>query len=97
MEARIVEAQIKDRRDSFDEVRRGQVCALVITLAALFIGSYTAIQGKEVAGAILGLGGVGGIVTAFLLGRSSSSKTESEEASPKEEQRNTPPKRNRRK
>ena len=51
-------------------MRRGQICALTITLAALAIGGYTVAQGHEISGSIIGVGGIGGIVTAFLLGRS---------------------------
>lgn len=58
------------KRDSY-ESRRGQICALLITLSAIGAGAYTAIQGHEIAGSILGVGGIGSIVTTFLMGRSS--------------------------
>jgi len=57
------------KRDS-DESRRGQICALMITLAAIGAGAYTAIAGHEIAGSIIGVGGIGSIVTTFLIGRS---------------------------
>jgi hypothetical protein len=58
----------QSKRDS-DESRRGQICALVITLAAIGAGAYTAIAGHEIAGSIIGVGGIGSIVTTFLIGR----------------------------
>jgi hypothetical protein len=58
----------QDVRDS-NEARRGQICALIITLAAIGAGAYTALNGHEVAGSIIGVGGIGSIVTTFLAGR----------------------------
>ena len=68
-ENKIIEAQIKDRNKQYSESRCGQLCALVITLAALGAGVYTASIGHEIAGSIIGVGGIGGIVTTFILGR----------------------------
>jgi len=72
MESRIVEAEIADRKAHYSEARCGQLCALVIALAALGAGSYTALNGKEIAGSVLGLSGIGGIVTTFIMGRQAS-------------------------
>jgi len=68
-ETKIIDAQIKDRSDQYTESRCGQICALVITLAALGLGAYTAAQGHEWAGSVIGVGGIGGIVTTFIFGR----------------------------
>lgn len=68
-ELAIINAQIEESRREFSEARCGQICALVITLAALGTGAYTAITGHEWAGGIIGVGGVGGIVTTFILGK----------------------------
>jgi uncharacterized membrane protein len=70
MEHKMVDAQIVDRNCQYEEARRGQMCALLITLVAMAVGSYTAIQGHEWAGSAIGVGGVGAIVTTFVLGRS---------------------------
>jgi len=51
------------------EVLRGQVWGGVITLAALVTGGYVAMHGHELAGAIMGGGGIGGIVVTFIVGR----------------------------
>jgi uncharacterized membrane protein len=50
------------------EVWIGQVFALVIALVALCLGAYVAVQGYQFAGAVIGAGGLAGIVTAFLRG-----------------------------
>jgi len=68
-ETTIVSAQINHYNKQFLEARRGQFCALVITLAALGAGVYTAIHGHEIAGSVIGVGGIGGIVATFILGR----------------------------
>lgn len=69
LEASIVAAQIQaDRRDSM-EARCGQICALLITLTALGLGCYTAVHGQQIAGSIIGVGGIGSIVTTFIIGK----------------------------
>jgi uncharacterized membrane protein len=60
------------RSDIEQEVRdshEAQVCALIITLAAIGAGSFTALHGHEIAGSVIGIGGIGGIVTSFLIGQ----------------------------
>ncbi len=91
-ETTIVSAQINHHHKQFSEARLGQICALIITLAALGAGVYTASQGHEVTGSILGVGGIGGIVLTFILGRT---KQETEEE-PEPPTKSTP-KSNRRK
>lgn len=59
---RLISAYIK-------EVRIGQVLAFVIAIVALCLGSYVAINGYQFAGAVIGTGGLIGIVTAFIQGR----------------------------
>ena len=81
----IINAQIEESHDQFSEARRGQICALVITLAALGAGAYTAISGHEWAGGIIGVGGVGGIVTTFIFG-----KKKPDESAPKAESTKRP-------
>lgn len=69
LENRMVEARIAESKANFAEARRGQVFALVITMSALMAGSYVAVSGAPWAGGILGVAGIGGIVTTFILGR----------------------------
>jgi uncharacterized membrane protein len=69
IERGLVELQITDSQRRFSESRFGQICALLITLSGMGVGAYTALHGHEIAGSILGVGGIGGIVTTFILGR----------------------------
>jgi uncharacterized membrane protein len=92
-ERTIIDAQIVDMNKQHTESRRGQICALVITLAALAAGVYTAMAGHEVAGSIIGVGGIGGIVTTFILGR----QTPSHQEPPQPEIQRQQPKKRRRK
>jgi hypothetical protein len=85
MEAQIVAAGIESDRSGAREAGRGQICALVITLVALGLGAFTAYQGHEIAGSIIGVGGIGSIVTTFILGK----KRQEEE--PAAQQRTTDP------
>lgn len=94
-EATIISAQIEHYNKQFSEARCGQICALIITLVALAGGVYTALQGHEVAGSIIGVGGIGGIVTTFILGRRSNDATEN--GSPQEKHKNEPAKNNKKK
>ena len=70
IEQSIARTEMEQAKRDSDEARRGQLCALLITLAAIGAGAYTAIAGHEVAGSIIGVGGIGSIVTTFLIGRS---------------------------
>jgi uncharacterized membrane protein len=74
LETSVVDANIQHNCRNSSESRRGQIFALIITLAGLVAGCYTALQGHDVAGGILGVGGMGGIVTTFVLGRAKSPK-----------------------
>jgi hypothetical protein len=59
---------------------------LIITLTALGAGAYTALQDHELAGSILGVGGIGSIVTSFLAGRAKQgyASAPQQQATPKE-------------
>lgn len=74
LEQQSVEAQIADARADRSEARIGQICALLIGLVATLAGSYTAWQGAEWPGGIIGGGGVIGLVSVFILGRKRSSE-----------------------
>lgn len=82
-ETTIVAAQIEHHNKQFSEARRGQICAVIITLAGLGAGLYAAIQGHEITGGVLGVGGIGGIVTTFILGRTKQKDDEEEQPAPK--------------
>lgn len=54
---------------SFKEAQRGQQYGLLIGVVAIIAGAVTAIAGAPVPGAIIGGGGVIGLVSVFVLGR----------------------------
>ena len=69
LQTKKAEAQVEAMRRTFAEARMGQFCALIFGLAAMFFGSYTATHGAQWAGGFIGVGGIGSIVTTFILGR----------------------------
>ncbi len=53
----------------------GQILAFLIGIAALSASTYCIITGHEWSGSILGIGGLTGLVTAFIKGRSQQDKS----------------------
>jgi len=51
------------------EGRIGQFLAFLIGIFTIGCGTYSAINGAELAGGIIGVGGVGSLVAAFIWGR----------------------------
>lgn len=47
----------------------GQVFALIIGMTTIICGTYTAVSGHPIIGGLLGASGLGGLVTAFIMGR----------------------------
>ena len=72
----MLEADIELARREFAERRLGQFFGLVIGLAALGAGAYTAVNGHPVTGGFIGTGGVVALVTAFIYGRASQPQEE---------------------
>jgi len=72
-ERRALDAEIENDRiligAYIKKVRIGQILAFVIAVVALCLGSYVAANGYQFAGAVIGTGGLIGIVTAFIQGR----------------------------
>lgn len=69
----------------FSEAKRGQLYALLIGSLALACGTYTALSGAEIAGTIIGGGGVIGLVSVFILGRSKKKYSETNESGNKKQ------------
>lgn len=69
LESRALDANIEAMRRQYAEARLGQVFALIIALAFVLVGAYVAVHGQPWSGTILGGVGLGGIVTAFIVGR----------------------------
>ncbi len=57
------------------ETLLGQVFALTIGVVAIVTGGVAAIFGAEIAGAFIGTGGVVGLVSVFIYGRSGTNNT----------------------
>jgi uncharacterized membrane protein len=71
-----VNAQVESMRRDYAEGRRGQICAVLVAFAAIAGSTYTATHGSQLAASVLGVGGLGTIVTAFVYGRKKPGKTE---------------------
>jgi uncharacterized membrane protein len=69
LEAKALEANIEAMRRQYAEARLGQIFALIIALAFVIVGGYVSLHGQAWSGTILGSIGLGGIVTAFIVGR----------------------------
>jgi uncharacterized membrane protein len=69
LESTALGAQVEAMRRQYAEARVGQVFALIIALAFVLVGGYVSIHGQPWSGTILGSIGLGGIVTAFIVGR----------------------------
>jgi len=53
----------------------GQILAFLIGVAALSSATYCIVSGYEWAGSILGIGGLSGLVTAFIKGRNNQDRS----------------------
>jgi uncharacterized membrane protein len=69
LESKALDANIEAMRRQYAEARLGQIFALVIAIAFVAVGGFIAIKGQPWSGTILGGVGLGGIVTAFIVGR----------------------------
>ncbi len=56
-----------ERRDS--EAKRGQIFAFIIAITAIILGAVVVALNHPVTGGLLSALGLGGIVTAFIMGR----------------------------
>ena len=71
-----VKAQIDGLKREAMEARIGQFLAFFIGITTIVAGSYSAIKGAQWPGALIGTGGVGALVTAFIYGRKGKPKQE---------------------
>jgi uncharacterized membrane protein len=76
IENKSLEIESEMVRREFAERRIGQFCGLLIGLAALGAGTYSAVNGNPISGSILGTGGVIALVTAFIYGKVAESQQE---------------------
>jgi uncharacterized membrane protein len=64
------------------EVLVGQVLAFAIASITVVGGVYAAVNGANVAGSLIGLSGVTGLVSAFIIGRNQGPKTPEKQIQP---------------
>ena len=69
LESTTLGANIEAMRRQYAEARLGQIFALIIALTFVIVGAYVILHGQPWPGTILGGAGLGGIVTAFIVGR----------------------------
>jgi uncharacterized membrane protein len=61
--------EVKQINSEINETRIGQWMAFLIGVFTIAAGAYTALQGAEWPGALMGSGGVIGLVAVFIYGR----------------------------
>jgi len=83
LQARKLEGDLERQARSFGEARWGQVCALLIGLAAILGGVYSSVHGAELPGSLIGTGGVVALTYVFIRGR----KPQPKKKNPSEEDR----------
>ncbi len=69
MDTQAISADISFQNKMFAEARLGQVFGLIIGVTAIAAGAYTAVNGAQWPGGIIGGGGVIGLVSVFIYGR----------------------------
>lgn len=82
LENKTLDANIEAMRRQFAEARLGQIFAFAIAVTFVLVGAYVTLEGHPWPGTILGGVGLGGIVTAFIVGRD---KRQQPAPEPKEE------------
>ena len=73
MERLQVEASVENMRRDYAEGRWGQICGLIFGVVTVVGGVYGATHAvgmaAQIAGGVIGAGGVGTIITSFIYGR----------------------------
>jgi len=89
MEGKAVNAEIDGLKSEATDTRIGQIFGLVIGLTTVLAGAYTAVNGAQITGALIGTSGVVGLVSAFIVGRKNNQpvngKQKNQEVSPPQE------------
>lgn len=69
LEEKALDCEVQNCKSQFIEARIGQIFALIIGLFCIGVGGYCGLNGAQLTGGLIGAGGVGALVTAFILGR----------------------------
>ncbi len=80
MQEKLVDSQVLDQRQERTEIRVGQILGFLIGVVSIVAGSYTAISSSSTAtsaaGGVIGLSGVAGLVSVFVIGRGKQQKAQ---------------------
>lgn len=68
LEKQSIEVEMEDHRQQNIEIRIGQIFAFSIGVITILAGSYTAINGAQIAGSLIGTAGVAGLASVFIIG-----------------------------
>ncbi len=91
MEEKSLAGDVEAMRRQFSEARLGQLCALLIALAFVGAAVYVTVNGQPWAGVFFSGIGIGGIVSAFIWGRTRQPESKplpAPKPSPKEKRKN---------
>lgn len=81
MESKALDGNIEGMRRQFQEARIGQFCGLALGVICVLAGTFAVLRGHDVAGTLIGGAGLGGIVTAFIVGRSKNNPPQNDSGS----------------
>ncbi|MEM9452478.1 MAG: DUF2335 domain-containing protein [Cyanobacteria bacterium P01_E01_bin.6] len=74
MQKQMLTIHAKDIEDGRQEKKLGQIFGLTIGIVSILAGSLVAYSGKQIAGAVIGTGGVAGLVSVFVRGKREETK-----------------------
>jgi uncharacterized membrane protein len=69
LQEKALEGDLETQRQTAREIRLGQIFAFSIGVIVILSGAYTATHGAELAGGLIGTGGVVALVSVFIYGR----------------------------
>ena len=68
LENKSIDAETEDHRQRNIEIRIGQIFAFLIGVITILAGSYTAVNGAQIAGSLIGTAGVASLASVFIIG-----------------------------
>ncbi len=81
MEKKALDAEIESMQKEADDTKRGQIFGLLIGMSAILSGTVCAVAGAQLTGVVIGGGGLGSLVSAFIIGRKKSQQSEENQTS----------------
>ena len=77
MEEKALDAEIKGLKAEAEDTKRGQFFGFFIALAIIAGSVYAGTNGAQWTGSLLGVGGIGSLVSVFIIGRQGAKKNQS--------------------